>query len=1261
MTFRTIDLQPLSLEQSSKFASLFNRNLQLRPRQGLYPSIETKVGVVFDVVCRNFLHYLGVPLSVRMEGRAATFCLINKVPIRDPRDIDVTFYFDASLRDNKSFEENIKKAIIVSLKSFFGEYDESLLLKDCLWNFTKVNFASNKPDSKGTMYLYSLGPEKHKCLDVKISLGEYRNWATLLDSFSIELLAYPLAAGSFEHPLKKAIHKIENRELDSLRPHEVTSGGFERYISASIEGFLDKTPDALICFLSSFKGREALFINIKKYLELNHKDKGDDYFINYLFQSALVFHFLNEPYETEELKAIIEKYESYNPHYAYLSSFLGKAPFEVIISPYLIIISLFNQHHLKKYLGHQVFSFSFGVEHLHFPAIAFEKALENYLRLDGSVKHHILFYSILQNLVNISFENKEHLIDQDKLENAILQMGNVDPCFAWLLYSRFSSRSINDDLLMRLPKIYELLEGKSKESVEFNARSLTLTAVRKLCKYPEGLKFICILLEKGIITDQKIYTLALSKWIDLFSKGEIKEDLSFMVHLFKTLLGCKELFDFQQSLYFEQDPLYHDASEIFILYFNIRSLLHLLDANVKDIDYAGHLILEDIRFKEIKNVHIKYLYQSGAILDFKTLFSPYLLLQQNALGDHQRWVAGKKVVLIPINNISKYKFIIPNIPFDKALANLHSYPYIPENSGLLQPILEKLRYNIEKNVLGFIDQGLLNQAFEGFSEVNNYQLELFGWRLLSLFKEVRPPKKWICNLPNLGKMLKQPSQRGAFFHRILNCLEPLVGSCIKDKFLSQQSEDEPLFSFHLKFLSCCLNQEVAPPDFSEYVQESIELFSLFFQTYPNKNLIFERFKLALPSLLSKKLSKPLLQTMMDASLLFNSDELQPSFNHYLSLFVDQKRMLNPLEVKDFLELFNKTNNLQTILNIFLLIKPCLEKDKLKDLVIKTTSILLESVHIKEKHQGALIFLEALKEYLFESRDFHNPLALQLIPNVFNNLTELNLKVAFSKHLLEFLKEDEDFKPNLNGFTKFLSLLKEEEIKPWISYLRKRDQIKLIDSIEEEFTGLHLEANRTMKAFNFLLQQLELPLSMQEVCCKKSLINKITYSLFKTSLQTYKISQISRVYFGLISQPYDFIESISYIENQGLACIEEFIEVNSYLFIENLPFLLTLYRKSQNQNKDFYLRHIKALKRNTKLHEFKEDIEELFGIDILSPVIISKKTSSLQSNNNEIFIPLNNWDPKAVTPHSLKTIAASISFACFVFIMIKASQYLKNNT
>ena len=295
-TFRTIDLQPLSSEQSSKLAALFDRKLTLKPRNGLYHSLDTKVGIVFDVVFRNFFLYLGIPKAMKMEGRAATFCLVNRLALRDPRDVDVSFYYDVEPSQIVRFEEGLRKAVSISLQFFFGNYGEALLLRDCLWNFTKVQFEPTQCSNGGTMYLYSFGPEKHRCLDVRVCLGNFRSWVTLLDSFSINLMTTPITAGSLELPLQEAIKKIEKREIGSIRPYEVKFSGFERYMCAGLEGFLDHEKEATLYFVSKFPTIEFLFLDLKKFIDVHHREKGDDYFISYYFQAALTLNLLKIPF-----------------------------------------------------------------------------------------------------------------------------------------------------------------------------------------------------------------------------------------------------------------------------------------------------------------------------------------------------------------------------------------------------------------------------------------------------------------------------------------------------------------------------------------------------------------------------------------------------------------------------------------------------------------------------------------------------------------------------------------------------------------------------------------------------------------------------------------------------------------------------------------------------------------------------------------------------------------------------------------------------
>jgi hypothetical protein len=1260
MTFRTIDLQPLSLEQSSKFASLFARDLSIKPRQGHYHDFETKVGAVFDVVCKNFLKFLGLPLAIRLEGRAATFCLVNKISIRQPRDVDITFYFNSSLNHNEAFENGIKKAIAASLKVFFGAIDDSTLLRDCLWNFAKVPFAPTDSSAGGTMYLYSIGPQKHQCVDIKVSVGNFRGWVTLLDSFSIELGSFPLLGGSFEKPLAEALTTIGKKEIESLRPHEILSGGFERYLTGAIEGFLDKNIETLSLFLSKFSDSDSFIVKLKTYLDLHHGEKDSNFQISFFYQAILALQLLKKTYNESHLRFILDRLESKQPHYAYLGAYLGKTSFDQFVSPYSLIISLFDKKFQRQYASQLVFSFSFGSQYLHFPWIPFERAFENYCHLESTIKNSPLFHSVLIQLFQYVCENKELLIDQEIVEKAIRVVSSLDPVFAWVIYDNFSSSPISEDLLLQLPKVYQLLEGKCLKLFERKIEDITYSSFKKLCATPEGLGFVSQLISKDIVSGDAIYYLVVSKWIALFSQGLIKEDHEVIIDLFTTVPNLKELLIHLQSSYLESAFDKVDDVELFTLFFNARTLIYLLSDKEQKEKVLGQLIFDDKRFDLIKNAHIKYLHQASSKVNYQTLVAPYLVFRNPNPEEYQRSLKCKKINLMALNGFSKYRFIFQSLPFHEALVPLRVYPESKDIFVHLQVILEKLRYNLEKNGVGDIDKSLLQEAFEEYSKGNNSQLEFFGWKLLTLFKGINPPRKWIKNLSILCDNLLLLPQKQAFYQRAILCMEPFLGPRIKEFHLLPKEMSLELISLRLQFLASCLSLEDTLPDFAKDTSESLNLFALFFKEFEDKLSVFELFKKAFPLLQNKKNSKVLTQLLADISKDFNLEDLQPHFNNYLSLLIDLKKVLSPQEAANFFVLFSKTHNFPLIIRLYHLLNPILDKEDLKKLALKTVSYGSLSIDPRDNKQASLIFFEALRQKLFVKDDFLDIDQLQLIPKTFAQISDVVQKRNFCRLVLDLLETNPSMNFKLKGLVEFLGVLDEDEIKNWSAYFRSSKQISVLNLVEESFTDCQLKAHKAIKVFNYLKDQMPLALSLQEELSKRKLLKKVTLSFFQASLQSHKVGQIGRIYASLIENQEAFADVISYLENQGLNHIESFVEGNSYLFLENFSLLLTLYKKSHRKNREFYLRHLTLVKKNEKLKEFRKDILDLFDIDIQLNPVIKHTLPVFDLQNAGAEVKQNNKEIIKIGSASFKAIATSVGIFCLVILFQKASGYYKAN-
>jgi hypothetical protein len=1254
MTFRTIDLQPLSSEQTSKLAALFDRNLTLRPRKGLYHSLDTKVGAVFDVVFRNFFLYVGIPLAMKMEGRAATFCLVDRLALRDPRDVDVSFYYDVIPSQIVRFEEGLRKAIAFSLQFFFGNYDEALLLRDCLWNFTKVHFEPTQFSLGGTMYLYSFGPEKHRCLDVRVCLGNFRSWVTLLDSFSIDLLTNPVGAGSLELPLKEAIKKIEKREIGAIRPLEVNFSGFERYLCAHLEGFLDHEKEATLHFLSKFPTIEALFVGLKKFLNLHHSEKSDDYFITYYFQAALTLNLLKIPFNNELLQNAIEEFKPANKHLCYFQRFVGKVGFYSLISPYLLIISLLDEKGKRLYLESSVYSLFLSNYYLHIPSVCPQEAVRYLSGLDNEVIQDPLFKDILAQLVKLSLENRQFLVDESFINSVIKSALLVSPALAWFIYDQFSKEEIPQDLLIRLHEVYKSDHLFYKERFINQIKTLPLKDFKKIASSPEGLAFISDLIENEVIGNSSLFYFSICKWIEFFSKGEIKGGYLKIIDLIKSLPDPLNLLEVQKALYIEEMKETQDASDLFILLVNTKVLVDILHNKAINTALLARMICRDKSIGSIKNCHIKYLFSHLELLDTKKLLAPYRLITQSALKDSHQLVSDKPVALLPISKTSCYQLIIDTSSFEEALKVFKDYSINPSQSGLVWPVLERVRYLLEKNVPKYDSLETLADAFHIFSECKHFQIELFGWKLLALFNEIIPPRRWIERLAILGRRLEQPSQKSAFFNKMLLTLSPLLGPLVIEKFQKQFEDNPNIFSFQLSFLSYLLLDKFSCPDFSLCTKEAIDIFSLLLSFSSNQTLAFEKFKEVFPYLLVKESLKPLLPVISQIAKNFDVEELQPYLNVYFNQLFDEKKVPAPSEVGDLLDLFHKNMNPSSNLALYRLIIPWVRSDTLKECTLKAASLLLTSSLVKERQEGALLIAKGFKEYLFDAPTFLSKENQGLIPLCLANLTDFAQKNSFSRSLLDFLEANFFVNIEEEAFVSLLGIANQEDLKCWSFYFRKKNNIKALIRAQEDFVERQLSYNKIIKVFNFLVQEWQTSLIQNEKDAQKSLVERISLHPFHRPLLSCDIEKIETIYQALKPFEKDFIVPIRFIENEGLGLIELAIGRNTALFFEHLAFLIKVYRHSLSHNESFYKEHLLskiALKKSKKLHVLKEDIEEFFGSKVSNYLFEKIEVNQFPLNPSAI-------EPENPSSNHIKVALAGFGFFCFIYLIHKASYNYK---
>lgn len=348
-------------------------------------------------------------------------------------------------------------------------------------------------------------------------------------------------------------------------------------------------------------------------------------------------------------------------------------------------------------------------------------------------------------------------------------------------------------------------------------------------------------------------------------------------------------------------------------------------------------------------------------------------------------------------------------------------------------------------------------------------------------------------------------------------------------------------------------------------------------------------------------------------------------------------------------------NPSSSLAVYRLIFPWILSDTLKECTLKAASLLLTSPIAKERQEGASIMVQGFKDYLFDSSTFLSRSNQALIPLCLANLTDSAQKNHFTRLLLDFLEAN--FLVNLEeeAFVSLLGIAKEEELKSWSFYFRRKNNIKVLIRAQEDFVERQLSNNKIIKVFNFLVELWQTSSIQNEKDSCRSLVEHISLHPFHRPLLSCDIEKIETIYQRLKVFEKDFITSVQFIENEGLHLIEHSIGQNTALFFEHLAFLLKVYRCSLTQDESFYKEHLLskfALKKSKKLEVFQEDIEEFFGQSVSNYLFEKKDVNPLALKHVAI-------EPEKPFSNNFNVAIAGVGFFCFIYLIHRASSFYKS--
>lgn len=279
---KTIDAQPLSPEAYQRFEKLTDQfTIEIKGKnqsRGYYTTAWEVVNQLYHELAKR-----GLAPRQLLKGSSALWCLQGE---HFPKDIDIAYIWP--MPEGKALEI-AKRAVIATLRYFYTKIDEATLWDEYLWK--RVIVPPPNSGKPADFLLYGFGPS----LDIALFLRPCRSWATLRDSFVIDFtLGETPMAGSYELPLLEALRNIKEKKIQSTHPEEVTSTGFERYITAMTDGFCDESPEVLRTFYKALKSLDS----ICAYAKEHHEGKGAAYLAAYYHNARVALQLLGMPSES---------------------------------------------------------------------------------------------------------------------------------------------------------------------------------------------------------------------------------------------------------------------------------------------------------------------------------------------------------------------------------------------------------------------------------------------------------------------------------------------------------------------------------------------------------------------------------------------------------------------------------------------------------------------------------------------------------------------------------------------------------------------------------------------------------------------------------------------------------------------------------------------------------------------------------------------------------------------------------------------------